>query len=59
MQPTIVSSVQSPYGRRDLRRFQHFAHLSAVFRYTLVQKLLDDFEGHASVFLLSVAGMER
>ena len=39
--------------------FRHFAHLSAVFRYTLVQKLLDDFEGHASVFLLSVAGMER
>ena len=30
-----------------------------VFRYTPMQKLLDDFEGHASVFLLSVAGMER
>ena len=59
MQPTIVYSVQSPYGRLDLRRFRPFAQLSAVFRYTLVQKLLDDFEGHASVFLLSVAGMER
>ena len=47
------------YGRLDLRRFRHFAQLSAVFRYTPVQKLLDDFEGHASVFLLSVAGMER
>ena len=47
-------------------RFYEMAHSLIKFYQTrdtkclkLVQKLLDDFEGHASVFLLSVAGMER
>ena len=57
--PFERAALAAPHPRGDDELEVGFIQDAFCLQYTLVQKLLDDFEGHASVFLLSVAGMER
>ena len=57
--PFESAALAAPHPRGDDELEVGFIQDAFCLQYTLVQKLLDDFEGHASVFLLSVAGMER
>ena len=57
--PFESAALAAPHPRGDDELELGFIQDAFCLQYTLVQKLLDDFKGHASVFLLSVAGMER
>ena len=57
--PLERTALTAPHPRGDDELELGFIQDAFCLQYTLVQKLLDDFKGHASVFLLSVAGMER